>query len=492
VSDMTIIQDKLRFAFQDMVVYKHPTQNKFFASLSIPSYMRDWLVMRFAGNDGKVNMDEVSEYVKKNIPGEKDWELLKSNMIKGGQKVRFLAKIRVELDVKTGEGLFSLPDLGFPSRKSEAIVHDRVLRQNKEDLLSSHETWGVIECEWNPIGLSGKDKDGAIYLCDFKPFKPYKVDLDFFREMRVEFSLEEWIDVLLLAVDYNPIGFLDTKQKLTLLSRLLPFVEKRVNLVELAPKGTGKSYLLSQISKYGWLVSGGSISRARLFYDISRKSGGLVSRYDYVAFDEVQTISFPDINEVRGALKGYLETGVSHIGEQEVKGEAGLILLGNISDDRMNENANMFTELPVAFQESALLDRFHGFIKGWNIPRMRENMKAEGWALNVEYFSEIMHALRDEIIYRAIVDELLDVPRGSDTRDTEAIKRICTGFLKLFFPNIKSVKDVNLEEFSEYCLNPAKQMRAIIKRQLHLMDSEYRDGVPDINIHRNLLRQLAE
>lgn len=483
--DMFSTQDKLKSNFQEMVVYKHPTQNKFFASLSIPSYLRDWLVMRFAGNDGKVNMDEVSEYVKKSIPGEKDWEILKSNMIKGGERVRFLAKIRVELDVKTGEGLFSLPDLGFPSRKSEAIVQDRVLRQNKEDLLSSDETWGVIECEWNPIGLSGKDKDGAIYLCDFRPFKPYRVDLDFFKEMRTEFSLEEWLDVLLLAVDYNPVGFLDIKQKLTLLSRLLPFVEKRINMVELAPKGTGKSYLLSQISKYGWLVSGGSISRARLFYDISRKSRGLVSRYDYVAFDEVQTISFPDINEVRGALKGYLETGEYRVGDHRDTGEAGLILMGNISDDRMNENKNMFTELPLAFQESALIDRFHGFIKGWDIPRMRENMKAEGWALNVEYFSEIMHALREEIIYRAIIDELLDVPSGSDTRDTEAIKRICTGFLKLFFPNVKSAQDVNIEEFSKYCLKPAKQMRGIIKRQLHIMDNEYRDSVPDIKCLKN-------
>ena len=101
-----------------------------------------------------------------------------------------------------------------------------------------------------------------------------------------------------------PLGFLDNQQKITLLSRLLPFVEKRTNLIELAPKGTGKSYLMSQISKYGWLVSGGSISRARLFYDISRKNPGLVSRYDYVTLDEVQTISFPDIDEIRGGIEG--------------------------------------------------------------------------------------------------------------------------------------------------------------------------------------------
>jgi len=265
-----------------------------------------------------------------------------------------------------------------------------------------------------------------------------------------------------------------------MLSRLLPFIEKKINLIELAPKGTGKSYLMSQISKYGWLVSGGSITRARLFYDLSRKSIGLFSRYDYVAFDEIQTISFPDIDEIRGALKGYLETGEYRVGDYRGTGEAGLILMGNISDNKMNENINMFTELPIAFQESALIDRFHGFIKGWDIPRMRENMKAEGWAFNVEYFSEIMHAMRGEIIYRAIVDEILVVPKGADTRDTEAIKRICTGFMKLLFPHINLTEDVNKEEFIKYCLEPAMQMRGTIKHQLHLMDDEYRDGVPEI------------
>ncbi|OIQ08632.1 hypothetical protein MOOR_17800 [Moorella thermoacetica] len=476
------LQDKIKTYFQDMAVYKDPTQNKFFSSLSIPSYLRDWMVMRFADDSGRINLDEVSEYIRKNIPDEKDWELLKSRMMNDRQRVRFLAKLRVEMDVRTGQGTFSLPDLDFPNRKYEAIVSDRVLRQNREELLADSETWGVIECEWSPFGLKGKEGDGAIYITDFKPFKPYKVDVEFYQDVRKEFTLDEWIDMLLLAVDYNPAGFLDTRQKLTLLSRLLPFVENRVNLIELAPKGTGKSYMMSQLSKYGWLVSGGSISRARLFYDVSRKTPGLVSRYDYVAFDEVQTISFPDVDEIRGALKGYMESGEYHVGDYRGIGNAGLVLMGNIPEEKMRDDADMFTELPYAFQESALIDRFHGFIKGWDIPRMRENMKAEGWALNVEYFSEIMHSLRNEIIYPALVDALLEIPSSGDTRDTTAIKRICYGFMKLLFPHVKKVEDINKEEFRTYCLEIALQMRGIIRRQLHLMDNEYSDAVPDIQI----------
>ena len=271
-----------------------------------------------------------------------------------------------------------------------------------------------------------------------------------------------------------------------MLSRLLPFVEKKINLIELAPKGTGKSYLFSQISKYGWLVSGGSVSRARLFYDISRRAVGLVSRYDYVALDEIQSISFPDEEEVRGALKGYLESGEYRVGDHQDVGQAGFVLLGNINESNMNENSNVFRELPKIFQESALVDRFHGFIKGWHIPRMRENMKAEGWGLNVEYFSEILHALRDDIRYRAVVDELLKVPKGADTRDTEAIKRLATGFLKLFFPHVLVLKEVKISDFEEYCLKPACKMRAIIRKQLHIMDLEYQENIPDIECIKKL------
>lgn len=477
------LEGKVKTYFSDMVIYKNPQQNSFFSAKSIPSFLRDWIIMRFADETGKIDLEEVTEFIRNNLPGPNDWEMLKGLMVKEGKSVRFLAKIRVEIDVKTGEGLFSLPGLGFPSRKYEAIVSNYVLSKYKEELLGQSETWGVIECTYDRTGIKGKE--GAIVLTDFKPFRPYKVDVDYYREVRKEFTLDEWIDVLLQAIDYNPKGFLNERQKLTLLSRLLPFVEKRVNLIELAPKGTGKSYVMSQISKYGWLVSGGSISRAKLFYDINKRSPGLVSRYDFVVLDEVQTISFPDVNEIAGALKGYLESGECRVGSERVTGSAGLVLMGNIPGEKMYEDIYMFSDLPEVFREGALLDRFHGFIKGWDVPRLKENMKAEGWALNVEYFSEILHGLREELTFPGIVDEILEIPRSADHRDTTAIKRICSGFLKLLFPHVRNEGDVNREEFEKYCLNPAMEMRCIIKKQLHLVEpNEYSDTVPDIKVRK--------
>jgi len=475
--------EKLKSFFREMVVYKSPTRSKEFSSLSIPSYLRDWLVMRFSDSDGNLDMDEVHDYAKRRIPARDEWEGLKGRMRFGGESVRFLAKLRVEIDVRTGEGLFTLPDFGFPSRKYEAVIDRSVVKKKQEELLQASETWGVIELEWRMEEMVGRPEEGRIVLMDFSPFQPYKVDLDYYQIARSKFSLEEWIDQLLMAVDYSPEGFLTQREKLSLLARLLPFVEKRLNTIELAPKGTGKSYMLSQLSKHGWLVSGGSISRARLFYDLARRTPGLVSRYDYVALDEIQSVTFADEEEVRGALKGYMEnpSGEYRIGDYRGIGNAGIVLLGNIDVDSMNERTNMFSELPTAFQESALIDRFHGFVRGWYIPRMKENLKAKGWGLNTEYFSEILHDLRDDIRYRAYVDNALVVPRGADTRDTEAIKRLSTAWLKLLFPHAVCDDAMDAADFRQYCLDPAIDMRRVIRRQLHIMDSEYTDSLPEIS-----------
>ena len=290
---------------------------------------------------------------------------------------------------------------------------------------------------------------------------------------------------MLLSMDYNPWGFATDRERLTMLSRLMPFVSKRLNLVELAPKSTGKTYVFSQLSSYGWLVSGGSLSRARLFYDIAQKSEGLVRRSDFVALDEVQTISFPDVSEMRGALKGYLESGEFRVGDYSGVADASFVLLGNIPQDAMQTSTNMFAFLPEFFNESALLDRFHGFVRGWNLPRMRENLKAEGWGLDTAYLGEIWHDLREATDSRTIVDQLVKTDLTADTRDTEAVKRLCTALIKILFPHWRRTSDVNTAEMDEYCLQPAILMRQDIRRQLHSMDPlEYSTDLPDIRMQR--------
>ncbi|ABR56168.1 ATP-dependent protease La [Methanococcus aeolicus Nankai-3] len=185
---------------------------------------------------------------------------------------------------------------------------------------------------------------------------------------------------------------------------------------------------------------------------------------------------------MQGALKGYLESGEYRVGDYRGIGNAGLVLLGNIPKEFQNEYKNVFSTLPDIFKESALLDRFHGFIKGWELPRIKEGLKAEGWSFNVEYFTEVLHRLRDDIQYRAVVDDILEIPPNADTRDIEAIKRLCTGFLKILFPNVNKAEDIEREEFEKYCLKPAMKMREIIRYQLYLMDKEYSKQIPNIKV----------
>ena len=198
----------------------------------------------------------------------------------------------------------------------------------------------------------------------------------------------------------------------------------------------------------------------------------------------MQTINFTDIDEMRGALKGYMENGKYTVGNHEGAADSGIILLGNIPAASMNEYLNMFSDLPKVFHESALIDRFHGFLKGWELPRMNDDLKICGWALNSEYFSSIMHELRDDPTYRAVVDARVAVPEKSDTRDTEAIKRICTAYLKLLFPNVQHPEDISSHDFNLFCLKPAIEMRSIIKIQLGILDPEEFGGktVPELSV----------
>jgi ATP-dependent Lon protease len=479
--------EKLRDCFDEMVVYKDLRKSNFFSSLSLPSFMRDWLLKKFEDENGQFNTEEVLQFVKTYLPRKDDWISIKNRVVIENERVRFLAKISVEISVEKKQVYFALPDYGLTYK--DTIIEEEVWDNCKEDLLHG-ETWGMVELGYrspedadflfSPQTGSGSTAKGAnkgkIKLVAFKPFYPYSVDIEYYKDARTEFSTSEWIDILLGAVDYNASGYADEETKLTMLTRLLPFLEKRLNLIELAPKGTGKSYLFGRVSRFGALPTDSKISRATLFYHKSKHTEGLVANNDFVVLDEIQTIQFGDVDEMRTVLKAYLESGIIKIDSYERAADAGFILCGNIRKETMDSGgfSNMFEELPKSFHESALIDRFHGFIKGWNIPRMNEDLKISGWALNSEYFCSILHELRSDMSYRAIVDELVEVPDTSDTRDTEAVKRIATAYLKLLFPNVRSASEISASDFKRYCLQRAYRMRDTIKTQLGILDSEYK------------------
>ena len=469
--------NKIKESFTAMTIYKNPEKtNSLFTGRNLPSFVKDFLLKRYVDINGNVNAAGLTSFLDMVIP--KDPNTVK-DALKAGRDLTLLCRFIINIDLVKNIKRFSIPDMGI--KLTEGQIPDHVCAAHAGDL-SDGEKWGIIK-----ICLLPND-DGKKYhveMIDYKPFKPYSsVDINYLVNARQRFSTSEWIDVLISAMEYDPDGFEGLTQKMEFLTRLLIFVEPRLNVIELAPKGTGKSYVFGNLSKYGWLVSGGKVTRAKLFWDKQKQQNGIMKNHDFLAFDEIQTIEFQEPSEIQAALKSYLESGKTTIDNQEFTSECGLMLMGNIplTKDRLPISNKYFDNLPKEFRESALLDRFHCFIEGWKLPRINTSMVFKGWTLNVEYFSEIIHELRTQNIYGQIYDQLVDIAPNTDMRDAKAVQRIATAYIKLLFPHWRTLADVDRNEFEIFCLNPALSRRGIIKEQCHNIDPEFKRTLTGIEL----------
>jgi ATP-dependent Lon protease len=479
--------DKLRQYFPTTTVYKDPSVMAIFKSAKIEAFLRDWIIKRKADSNGRIrDIDNLSEYVASIIPHRNEKERLEDEARTNGETRPFLAKISIMFHPNANYHSFDVLDLGFTH--THTVIEDYVWDRIKGEIIGEAGGWGLIKLGYMPPDRN--KKNGRFTLLDYKNFCPYEVSLDAYREARSHFNnTEEWMDILLGAIDYNPDGFVRPSllanevwsAKHTMLTRLLPFIQPRVNLIELAPQQTGKSYIFGKIGKYGWLAGGGSLSRAKLFLDMrpGAKSAGLVTFNDFVAIDEIKSIKFTNDKEMAGILKTYMEEGRVKVGDVNVEGEAGIIFLGNINIEDMDGTKNMFRELPDVFHDTALIQRIHGFIPGKNIPPLSPKMYINGWALNTEYFTEIMHLFRvpsETMRYRGLVEELVTTGEKSDEtsgREQEAVMRLCTAYMKLFFPHANSdlIRTPEFRrEFSQYCLQPAKRMQEIVLKQMQILN----------------------
>lgn len=463
---MSTIGDKIKQVFGSAAVYKNPANYEVFNGRNLPSFVKDYLISTHIAADGSFRREALSQFLDAHIPKDNSAILAR---LRRGETLTLLTRFVVSTSLAQNKTSFQIPDMGI--KASDTLIPDYLIEEYPDDLIDG-EKWGIMKI----VYIAPVDGErGHVEMVKFKPFRPMqKLDINYIRNCRAQFTLEEWIDVLISAMEYTPTAFASLTQKLEFLTRLLPFIEPRLNLIELAPKGTGKSYVFGNLSKFVWLVSGGKVSRAKLVYDKSTKAPGIMRFYDMVAFDEIQTITFSDNSEMQSFLKNYLEYGRATIDNYEFMSECGLMLLGNILLSENNEplNYKYFDALPEVFKESALLDRFHGMIEGWLLPRVNVDMALQDWTLNVEFFSEVLHQMRTESVYSHIVDDLVDVPQGADMRHTKAVKRIATAYLKLLFPHITSVKQVNLDDFNMLCLQPAIRRRDIVRQQCSNIDAE--------------------
>lgn len=468
------ITDKIQQHFQGIAIYKDPNStDSLFAGRNLPSFVKDFLLRKYLRGT-EVDRGGLTSFLDKVIPTQASSV---KDRLSAGEELTLLTRFIIYIDLVKGVRRFAIPDMGI--KLNEGQIPEHVFRQHQGELVDG-EKWGIIKlC----VMMDDDGKKYHVEMVDFKPFKPFKsVDVGAIREARQAFTTEEWIDTILSAMEYEPDSFVNMHQKIEFLTRLFIFVEPRLNVIELAPKGTGKSYVFGNLSKYGWLVSGGKVTRAKLFYDKQKQQNGIIKNHDFTVFDEIQTITFQEPAEIQAALKSYLESGKTTIDNNEFSSECGLMLMGNIplNAQKMPMSSRYFDALPQNFRESALLDRFHCFIEGWYLPRINKSMIYKGWTINIEYFSEIMHSLRTENRYGLLFDQLVDYQKDADMRDFKAVKRIATASMKLFFPHWTTVEDVNKEEFDMYCLQPALHRRGIVKIQCHNIDPEFKTKMPDV------------
>jgi len=323
----------------------------------------------------------------------------------------------------------------------------------------------------------------GIDVTQFEPFQLTKPDMGRFKEGRSQFALDEWIALLLASCGYNADAFTTRRQRLLLLTRLIPLTQGSVNLVELGPRGTGKSYLLRSITHRAFLLAGAKGTPASLFYDLNRKSPGIIGKKKAVVFDEVSSTSFPDPSLI-AMMKDYMESGRIDRAGVSLQSDCSLIFVGNLEvqgDGQPHKSyTHLFEPLPQELRDTALIDRFHGLIPGWELPKIRTEGLAESVGFLSDYFGEVLTALRDETMFLAFVKERVRMPKEATLRDGTAVHRIASGLLKMLYPDGRIEEDGLLD-----VVGVAAELRQRVHHQLHRMaPAEFReysifpDGVP--------------
>jgi len=465
---MKSFEKKARDYYGEVAINKGLMSQAGLGARAIPVYVGEWIISQFLSDEALTGegREQVVQIVSKYLPQKADKNLL-LNRLKEQEEVQIIDDFRVDVNLEKNTHELRIPVLDV----NAAMIQKNIVDNNP--MLLKTGMWGLGSLRYVPPDGEEVLK-GQIWMVDFKPFQSPGVDLEYYKAGRKQFSLLEWIDLLVSSCQFNP-DVLSLPQKMLLLSRIIPLVQPRVNMVELAPKGTGKSFVFDNISRYAAVIPGGKLSAPALFFNSNTKQIGLIPRYDVVVVDEVQKIHTDTAGEAMAALKMYLESGRYRRATGDMgTSESGFAMLGNITlgaDHRpMYESNGIFKELPTSLQESAFIDRLHGLIEGWYMQRISRNTPSKDLGFKGDFFSEALHQLRVDLQYADYVSHSLRLPQCEDMRDNKAVARLAEGFLKLLFPDLVLTD----EEFIEYCVNPAVRMRQQIRDELAKLDQEYK------------------
>jgi ATP-dependent Lon protease len=458
---------KIQQVFGKLAIDKRRLPMSQLQKRGVPAYVGEWLLDTVVPGSGPLTPGEaakVQQWAGRFIPSPADTNLIKNRLL-DGEIVKVLTPVQVEVELtrRRQERVAKMTLLGI----SDAHINDTIVQQYP-DLLNQG-MWGVVEIANTQQGVA---------LNSFKPMQA-TVNLGLYKEARRQFSLTEWRSLMLTSMGYSPAAFTEEEQ-LLLLCRLLPLVQKNMHMMELAPKGTGKSYVYENISPRVRLISGGNVSPAVLFVNNMSGQWGLLARYAVVVLDEVQTLKFEKPEEIIGGLKGFLANGrLTRGGLHETASDCGLVLLANITLDSQQRPIMepLVRELPEFLQETAFLDRIRALIPGWKIRKLSGECFAQGAGLKSDFFGDALYALRDDLEHdQRIARRVQLIGSKVYKRNEDSVRSIATGLMKILFPH-GELTDMELDR---YCVRPAQRLRQYIWEQLQNLDAEYRQYESEI------------
>lgn len=450
-----IIKEKLRACFDGKIVRKDLTK-KIKEGANVPVYVLEFLLGQYCSSDDSEIIEQGVENVKR---------ILADNFVRPDEAQKILSvlrargsytvidKLTVALNIKKDIYEAEFSNLGL---KAIPIAEEY---PEKYDRLLCGGIWCIVQLEYEYIE---EDKHGVpVRIRKLTPIQMPHIDLNELKDGRKAFTKEEWIDVMLRSIGMEP-DKLTEREKWLLLLRMVPLVENNFNLCELGPRSTGKSHLFKEISPNSILVSGGQTTVANLFYNMARKTVGIVGLWDCVAFDEVAGINFKDKDGIQ-IMKDYMASGSFARGKEEKAATASMVFVGNINQsvDVLLKTSSLFDPFPPEMgTDTAFLDRMHCYIPGWEIPKFRPDHFTNDYGFITDYLAEFLRELRKEQ-YGDALDRYFRLGKNLNQRDTIAVRKMVGGLLKLLYPDGEFTKE-QLEEI----LVIALEMRRRVKEQL--------------------------
>jgi ATP-dependent Lon protease len=456
IPEQSALDQKINQHFAGLVVRKDLVK-AVKGNAIVPSYVLEYLLGQYAASDdeatiqagiGSVRQILADHYVHRNQS-----ELVKSTIRERG-RYKIIDKVAVTLNDKDDVYEAEFANLGL----KQVLVAPATITSHPKLLVGG--VWCICDIEYSH---SDSPRVAPWILGSIKPIQLSKFDFEGYVQARRQFTTDEWIDVLIQSIGFNPELF-GRRAKLIQLVRLIPFVERNYNLVELGPKGTGKSHIFSEFSPHGMLISGGEVTVPKLFVNNSNGRIGLVGYWDVVAFDEFAGKKKRTDKALVDIMKNYMANKTFSRGVETLGAEASMVFVGNTSHNVpfMLKHTDLFDELPESYHDSAFLDRLHYYIPGWEVDTIRGEMFSDGYGFVVDYIAEVLKSMRDAD-YSDRYQGHFTLGSDISTRDRDGIHKTFSGLMKILYPQGEASKE-EIEEILRFAIEGRKRVKDQILR----------------------------